>query len=171
MGDIVAVIFRKYRLPQYNNNNRGGGGARGGGEGEGVTVITVIICNYPGQYHSVWWNRLWKWTIWDLPLTSLVTLNKTLLCALCSEFITWVSEFFPPRTVVNLKHIQNIQKIPRAWCWLPPRWDASFLLRAELEPAFSANTSTAPAGHSVRVRDHGGQASDVSRPSFLMDSS
>ena len=53
MGDIVAVIFRKYRLPQYNNNNRGGGGARGGGEGEGVTVITVIICNYPGQYHSV----------------------------------------------------------------------------------------------------------------------
>lgn len=138
MGDIVAAIFRKYCLPQYNNNSRGGGR-----EEEGVIVT---ICDYPGQYHSVWWNQLWKWTIWNLPLTSLVTLNKTLLCALCSEFITWVSEFFPPRTVVNLRHIQNIQKSPRAWCWLPPRWDASFLFRAELEPAFSTNTSTAPQG-------------------------
>lgn len=48
MGDIVAAIFRKYCLPQYNNNSRGGGR-----EEEGVIVITVIIYNYPGQYHSV----------------------------------------------------------------------------------------------------------------------
>ena len=62
--------------------------------------------NHCRHRHHLWWprptplhvNQLWKWTLSALSPTSLETLRETLLCALCSEFMPWGSEFFPPST-------------------------------------------------------------------------
>ena len=72
--------------------------------------------------------------------------DRTQVSCIAGRFFTIWATRETSNAVVDLKYTHNTHKVPRAWCRLPPQWDAGFLSRVELEPAFPMDTSAASWG-------------------------
>ena len=108
------------------------------------TLCNPMDCSPPdSSVHGILQARILEWVANPSSRGTSWPRDQTQVSCIARRFFTiWATPEIS-NTMADLKYTHNTHKVRRAWCRLPPQWDAGFLFRVELEPAFPTDTSSA----------------------------